>query len=236
MNSQIAMTTFMSGDVRVKDEQYTKVTGTGTMEDEVYVNSQPEQPDSTYDDPSKPSNPTQLSEEPYVQDEVYVNEDLNDGELYELMDKKDSPEDQEAEMYVIPTEMGKGSEQGDNSDSPVNTKTKTGGELYVNPELNNEESIYDDTTNLIDQDDRGYEKMKSGVSINDLNAEYVYAQQDKKASAQDEDEMYEVPDSEGYQNTRNGKPKLSLQENEADEYELLDKASFHESQIYSSVQ
>lgn len=229
MNSQTALSTFVTTDVRVKDKQYAPVTSTmttanGAVQDEIYVNSQPNGQDSTYDDVNVPS-------KPYSNDEVYVNPEMTDGEIYEPMDRKEIAHDQEPEMYIVPTEMNKNVER---DVSPEETKAPTEEELYVNPELKNEEAIYDDTTVLLDDnDDRGYEKMKSGVSINDINAEYVYAvKQDAKTLSQDE--LYVVPDSEGYKNVPQS------HKDKEDEYLALDRDSmieaYRESQIYSSVQ
>ena len=196
----------MSDKLRVKDEKYTKVPATETVQDEIYINSQPEQ--NIYDDTSNPTKPS----EPYVQDEMYVNPESNQGELYELMDRKDSPDSDNQEMYVIP-DLNTNTEQGDKH---TKTQPQTGEELYVNPEENN---IYDDTTNLMDES--GYEKMKSGVSINNINAVYVQAaQQDQKPSAQEE--LYEIPDSKGYKNTKDSTVKPPSQEDGTDEY-LLDR-------------
>lgn len=234
MNGQLAASGYLGANVRVQDQQYTPVTSPAVAQDEIYVNSQPEQSDSTYDDPSKPSKP---SDQLYVQDEMYVNPEMTGGEVYEEMDRKDPPDNQVTEMYVIPAAMIKDSEQGDMYVIPEKPKSQTEDQLYVNPELNNEESVYDDTTVLLDHDDRGYEKMKSGVSINDINAEYTYAvQEDKKAS---EAELYEVPDSEGYENMGRDMPKPPQGDKGEDGYLTLERnpqESFHESQIYSSVQ
>lgn len=200
--------------------------------DEVYVNTEPnEQQDSTYDDPSQPTILSKKKCNDVGQDEVYVNPDKTDDEMYEEVEKKE-PSGYKDQMYVLPTEM--------NDDYVINeiTKTKPEDELYVNPELkNDEQSVYDDTTGLLDFDDRDYEKMKSGVSISDLNAEYVYAvKQDEKVLAENE-----VPDSERYENLRdNHKLKPSQGKTAENEYLALDRNSmleaYCESQIYSSVQ
>ena len=48
-------------------------------------------------------------------------------------------------------------------------------------------------------DERGYKQMKTGISTNNINAEYMYAvKQDEKALQQTE--LYEVPDPDGYEN------------------------------------
>jgi len=149
-------------------------------------------------DTTNPTKPSEL----YVQDEMYVNPESNQGELYEQMDRKESPDSDNQEMYVIP-DLNTNTEQGDKH---TKTQPQTGEELYVNPEENN---IYDDTANLMDEN--GYEKMKSGVSINDINAEYEQTvRKDQKALAQDE--LYEIPDSMGYTNTKNGTAKPPSQE------------------------
>ena len=48
-------------------------------------------------------------------------------------------------------------------------------------------------------DERGYKKMKTGISTNDTNAKYMYAvKQDEKLLQQTE--LYGVPDPDGYEN------------------------------------
>ena len=80
--------------------------------------------------------------------------------------------------------------------------------------------------------------MKRGVSINDLNEEYVTAvQQEKKVLAQSH--VYAVP-NEGYENLKRDNLKPSQDDQTAEnEYIGLDRnsmlESFCESQIYSNV-
>ena len=227
MNGQMAASSFMSASVRVQDERYTPVPAKPVTQDEVYVNSQPERPDDIYDD-VKPS------EQQYAQDEMYANPEMTEGDMYEIMDRKDPPDNPVTEMYVIPTTDVSISACA----SPEKTKSQT-NQPHIDPELKqNEESIYEDT--LVDE--RGYEKMKHGISINDINAEYMYTtQQDEKAVEQTE--LYEVPDPDGYENapgkvsqSKIAKPPQSEQPEE-DEYLLLgQKSPLEESQIYSSVQ
>lgn len=236
----MAATTFMGSDVRVKDTKYAPVAAKPVTQDEIYVNSQPEQPDDTYDDVK----PSQLYE-----DEMYANPEMTEGEMYEVMERKDTPDDHVTEMYVLPTTDISTTSIGASPQKPnPQAKDRPQGD----PELKDEENVYDDTTVLLNHenhDERGYEKMKAGISIGDINAEYMDAvKQDEKAVEQPE--LYEVPDPDGYENiARNPsqgnitkpqgnviKPPQDIQA-EDDEYFLLQKKSpLEESQIYSSVQ
>ena len=224
----MAAASFMSADVRVQDERYSPVPAKPVTQDEIYVNSQP---DDIYDDVIK-------SSEQQYEDEMYTNPEMTEGDMYEIMERKDTPGGQVTEMYIIPTTDVTDFECA----SPEKTKSQT-DQPHADPELQqNEESIYEDT--LVDE--RGYEKMKTGVSINDINAEYVYAV--KQDETLEQTELYEVPDPDGYENAPNklsqsniAKPPQSKQpqskQPEEDEYLLLgQKSALEESQIYSSVQ
>jgi len=200
-----------------------------------------------------------------TQDEVYINplpaqEQLysdvgpsDEPELYvdpETMNKTDNqPKDDTSvdEMYVNDTEITKPKPElyMDNSidDTYVNDTeiTKPKPELYMNDNVDEmyvvPSSQTDDQTALLDHEGRGYEKMKKGISIEDINAEYVYTENHTRlnshASATTED---------GYQIMKGSEQIGNSQQPVEDEgyvdvtNRTIGEEGFRESQIYSSVQ
>ena len=250
------VTTFMSKDIRAKDEQYEEMTAAQTEDiiyanpdqdeidandDDVYVNDE----DDTYvnEDDKKEAETEELysSADQPTEDEVYINPTPIEEELYDDVGPSDIPE-----LYVDPATMTKHA----NQDGLYVNDTKPEDELYVTPEHmdNNEDEMYvvpssqsDDQTALLDHEGRGYEKMKKGVSINDINAEYVYATKDDpiklavNASTTTED-GYQIMKSE--QNRKSAAPQQPVADEEYVEVmpKTIGEGGYRESQIYSSVQ
>ena len=254
MNGKVASTSFMSSDVRVQDE--------------IYANSQPELPvyedpqkpsdqsGQIYEQTEMYSNPDTNDVDGQLYEQTDPDKDDTGGRVYEQTDP--DADDADGQLYEQ-TDPDKDDTGGRVYEQTDPDKDDAGGELYElmdrkdspEDEMSKQdlpaqnhvhastEAVYDDTVGLLDHSDRGYEKMKAGVSIGDINAEYVYAvkqdnavKQDKKALT--ESELYEVPDPDGYENIRRDKPKTSKDKKE-DEYLEL-KKEFHESQIYSNIQ
>ena len=256
MEDGTMVTTFMSKDIKAKDEQYEEMTAVQTEDiiyanpdqdeidandDDVYVNDE----DDTYvnEDDKKEAETEELysSADQLTEDEVYINPAPIKEELYDDVGPSDIPE-----LYVDPATMTK----HDNQDGSYVNDTKPEDELYVTPEHmdNNEDEMYvvpssqsDDQTALLDHEGRGYEKMKKGVSINDINAEYVYATKDDpiklavNASTTTED-GYQIMKSE--QNRKSAAPQQPVADEEYVEVmpKTIGEGGYRESQIYSSVQ
>jgi len=233
-------TTFMSNDIRVEDAaNQTIYTNPDQQEDiydndDVYVNSQ--------DTKVKTEELYTTADQP-THDEMYVNPLPVQEQLYSDVGPSDAPE-----LYVDPETMNKNDNQCEEDDELYANETKPEDELYVVPERMDDKmdetyvvpsSQNDDQTALLDHEGRGYERMKKGVSINDLNEEYVYATKDNHIRL---DSGTSAVTDDGYQVMKSSEQIGESQQPVADdEYvdvttHTIGDSGYRESQIYSSVQ
>ena len=260
------VSTFMS-NVRVKDEKYEKVAtkpesiiyANPEQQDDIYVNE-----DINGEDKKVETEELYSTVDQPTQDEMYVNPSPVQEQLYSDMGPSDEPElyvDPETmnktdnqpdifvdETYVNETEITKPKPELYMDDSVDDTYvndteiTKPTPELYMNDNVDETDVVTssqtDDETALLDHEGRGYEKMKKGISIEDINAEYVYA-------AKDHTRLYNnasVTTEDGYQIMKGSEQIGNSQQPVEDEgyvdvtRRTIGEEGFRESQIYSSVQ
>ena len=234
----------MSNSIRVKDEKYDKVSTGDQTEAIIYANPDQEEIYANDDDAYVNDDEDHIGEPPYSNadepdvDEMYVNAVPDEDNLYTDVGPSEEPE-----LYIDPEIMNKKEDELKEElyENPnEREETKPEDELYVIPERvdNIEDDTYvnqgDDQAVLLDHEGRGYERMKKGVSMNDLNAEYDYA-------TKQEDNVR--LNSDGYQVLKaDQQTGVSQQQPSVDEeyVEVMTGTTgedgYRESQIYSDVQ